>query len=76
MKAIDYGGPTAEAGLELPAPVMVLEALSRFIPPQTIRTVLTDTGRQTRRVRRLPATAVVWLVIAIGMLTHWQNRDC
>lgn len=72
MKAIGHGGPEAEAGLELPAPIIVLEALTRFIPPQTIRSALTDTGRQTRRIRRLPAAAVVWLVIAIGI---WTDLD-
>lgn len=72
MKAIGHGGPWAQAGLELPAPVIVLEALSRFIPPDVIRSVLTQTGRRSQRVRRLPATAVVWLVIAIGI---WTDLD-
>jgi hypothetical protein len=52
--------------------VIVLEALARFITPETVRSVLTQTGRQTRRIRRLPATAVVWLVIAIGI---WTDLD-
>jgi hypothetical protein len=43
--------------------VIVLEALARFVPPETIRSVLTQTGRQSQRIRRLPATAVVWLAI-------------
>ena len=72
MNAIGQGGPAAGAGLELPAPVIVLEALSLFVPPQTIRSVLIRTGRQTRRIRRLPAAAVVWLVIAIGI---WTDQD-
>jgi len=72
MKAIGHGGPGSGAGLELPAPIIVLEALTRFVPPQTIRSVLTDTGRQTRRTRRLPAMAVVWLVIGIGV---WTDLD-
>ncbi|MCH7525831.1 MAG: PEP-CTERM sorting domain-containing protein [Planctomycetes bacterium] len=55
MKAIDHGGPESEARLEVPGPVMVLEAVSRFVSPQTVRSVLTQTGRQTRRIRRLPA---------------------
>jgi hypothetical protein len=57
--------------LEWPAPVVVLEALARFVPPETIRSVLTETGR-CRRIRRLPATAVVWLAIAIGI---WTDLD-
>ncbi|MFQ5495976.1 MAG: IS4 family transposase [Phycisphaerae bacterium] len=70
MIDIGHGGPGSQAGLELPAPVVVLEALSRFIPPTTIRSVLTGTGRHSRRIRRLPAEAVVWLVIAIGIWTE------
>ena len=66
------GGPRTRAGLEWPAPVIVLEALARFIPPETIRSVLTQTGRQSQRIRRLPATAVVWLAIAIGI---WTDLD-
>jgi len=72
MKAIGHGGPRAQAGLEWPAPPIVLEALSRFVPPETIRSVLIRTGRQTRRIRRLPAAAVVWLAIAIGI---WSDLD-
>ena len=56
--------------------MIVLEALARFVPPETIvsspetiRSVLTQTGRQSQRIRRLPATAVVWLAIAIGIRT-------
>jgi len=72
MQAIGHGGPGAQAGLEWPAPVIVLEALAHFIPPETIRSVLTQTGRRSQRIRRLPATAVVWLAIAIGI---WTDLD-
>jgi hypothetical protein len=72
LYAIGHGGPRTQAGLEWPAPVIVLEALARFIPPETIRSVLTQTSRQSRRIRRLPATAVVWLAIAIGI---WTDLD-
>ena len=72
MHAIGHGGPRTQVGLEWSAPVIVLEALARFIPPETIRSVLTQTGRQSRRIRRLPATAVVWLAIAIGI---WTDLD-
>ena len=65
-------GPANGAGLELPAPVIVLEALRRFVPPQTIRSVLIRTARQTRRIRRPLATAVVRLIIGIGI---WTDRD-
>jgi hypothetical protein len=57
MQAIGRGGPRTRAGLEWPAPVIVLEALARFVSPETIRSVLTRTGRESQRIRRLPATA-------------------
>ena len=72
MQTIGHGGPSTRAGLEWPAPVIVLEALARFVPPETIRSVLTQTGRKSQRIRRLPATAVVWLAIAIGI---WTDLD-
>ena len=72
MKAIGHGGPESGVRLELPAPTIVLEALSRFLPSETIRSALTQAGRQSQRIRRLPATAMVWLVIAIGI---WTDLD-
>ena len=72
MQAIGHGGPRTQVGLEWPAPAIVLEALSRFVSPAIIRSVLIQTGRRSRRSRRLPATAVVWLVIAIGI---WSDLD-
>lgn len=72
MEYIGHGGPGSQAGLELPPPVIVLEALTRFVPTQTIRSILAHTGRETKRIRRLPAEAVVWLVIAIGI---WSDLD-
>lgn len=72
MSSIGQGGPSSPLREEWPAPIVVLEALTRFVPPETIRAVLTQTGRYSRRIRRLPATAVVWLVIAIGI---WTDLD-
>ena len=72
MQAIGHGGPRTQAGLELPAPLVVLEALSHFIPPAPIPSVLTGTGRPSRRTPRLPAEAGVWLVIAIGLWPEWD----
>jgi hypothetical protein len=42
------------------------------VTPETIGSVLTRSGRRSRRIRRLPAPAVVWLVIAIGL---WSDLD-
>ena len=72
MSSIGPGGPNSPLREEWPAPIVVLEALSRFVPRETIRAVLTQTGRHSKRIRRLPATAVVWLVIAIGI---WTDLD-
>ena len=36
-------------------------------PPPVIDEVLRQTGRREQRVRKLPAAAVVWLVIMIGL---------
>jgi hypothetical protein len=51
---------------------VVLEAICRYVPPQQIAQVLARTGRESRRLRKLPATAVVWLVIAMGL---WAEAD-
>ena len=72
MSSIGQGGPRAPLREEWPAAIVVLEALSQFVSAQTIRDVLTHTGRHSQRIRRLPATAVVWLVIAIGI---WTDLD-
>jgi len=72
MKTIGRGGPLSQVRSEWPAPSLVLEAISQFISPTIIHAVLVHAGRQSRRIRRLPATAVVWLVIAIGI---WSDLD-
>jgi len=72
METIGQGGPSTQVRPEWPAPSLVLEALSQFIPPTTIHSTLVHLGRQSRRIRRLPATAVVWLVIAIGI---WSDLN-
>jgi len=45
----------------------VIEALARHVPPERIDHVLAQTGRVERRRRRVPAAAVVWLVVMIGL---------
>jgi len=61
MSSIGPGGPNSPLREEWPAPIVVLEALSRFVPPETIRAVLTQTGRHSQRIRQLPATAVKYI---------------
>jgi hypothetical protein len=72
MSSNGHGGPSSALREECPAPIVVLEALSRFVTPETIRAVLTQTGRHSRRIRRLPATAAAWVVVAIGI---WSDLD-
>jgi hypothetical protein len=72
MSSIGQEGPDSARGAEWPAPIVVLEALTQFVTPEAIRVVLIQTGRHSQRIRRLPATAVVWLVIAIGI---WTDLD-
>lgn len=45
----------------------VLEALAKAIPPERIRQVLRDTGRESRRERRLPAVWTVYFTIMMGL---------
>jgi hypothetical protein len=45
----------------------VLEAISKYIPPGWIDEVVDQTGRREKRRRRVPASAVVWLVLMMGL---------
>ena len=60
MMSIGHGGPEATGRLEWPAASIVLEALSQFVSPTAVHSVLRQTGRESQRVRRLPAAATVW----------------
>src|SRR5215213_3999498 len=78
MHSTGHGGPLsspaafAAAACGPPDP-LVLEALARRIPPERVEAALAGTGgRRGRRVRKVPAHAVVWLVIAIGL---WGDAD-
>jgi hypothetical protein len=67
VSAIGQGrAPTAiahGASMDLP----VLEALSRYVPPQLVQGVLERTGRQSLRIRKAPAPAVIWLMLVMGL---------
>jgi hypothetical protein len=67
VKGIGNGPPSSPANLRWPEESVVLEALSATIGRGQIEAVLKATGRKERRVRRLPAAAVVWLVIGFGI---------
>lgn len=67
MESSGQGGPLSTAGGLEPPDALVFEALARHLPPQVIDAALKRTGRHSRRIRKLPASGVVWLVIAIGL---------
>jgi hypothetical protein len=67
VSSIGNGLPEGPAYFRWPEEAVVLEALSTMIPPKRIRGVLQATGRGEKRIRKLPAAAVVWLVIALGI---------
>ena len=48
-------------------PLPYLQGLYQFLPAQRLDFVLHQTGRHSRRRRRLPAPAVSWLVIAMAL---------
>jgi hypothetical protein len=42
--------------------------LYRLLPPEQVHDLLRQTRRHSQRHRRLPAAAVLWLVVALGLL--------
>jgi hypothetical protein len=72
MSKIGQGRPQSAADVGGLSNTLVLEALSRYLPPERLATALARTGRRDGRVRKLPVVAVVWLVIAIGL---WGDLD-
>jgi hypothetical protein len=63
MGKIGQGRPPSTANVGGWSNALVLEALSRYLPPERIEAALSRTGRRDHRIRKLPARAVVWLVI-------------
>lgn len=72
MCSVGHGGPRSPVVFSKSTVPVVLEALSRFVPPKAVRAALVATGRTGRRIRRVPAAAVVWLIVGIGL---WSDRD-
>ena len=67
MHDIGQGGPWAGIVGQRWSDSVVLEALSPFVGPTMLREVLVKTGKDSQRIRRLPAMAVVWLIIAMAL---------
>jgi Insertion element 4 transposase N-terminal len=64
-------GSGADAGVPL-WQRMGLGVLAEHVPTSLVDQVLADTGRVQRRLRRLPARAVVWFVLALTLF-HGQG---
>jgi hypothetical protein len=52
-----------------------VEALAKYLKPSLIEEALKQTGRASRRVRKLPAGFVVWLVICLGVFRRLSIQN-
>ena len=52
-----------------------LAGLSKVIPPAVIEQALLDTGRAEQRACRLSHRVMLWIVLAMGVLTHLPIRQ-
>src|SRR6266849_7221707 len=64
-------GPTQDAGNILDR----LEGLSKVIPPELMEQALLQTGRGKQKACRLSHRAMLWVVLAMGVLTHLPIRQ-
>jgi hypothetical protein len=72
MRKIGQGRPETATEMEGLSNALALEALSRYVPPERLAEALAGTQRGRTRNRKLPARAVLWLVMAIGL---WGDLD-
>lgn len=52
-----------------------LEGLSKVIPPEVMEQALLETGRANQRDCRLSHRVMLWVVLAMGLLTHLPIRQ-
>jgi hypothetical protein len=71
MRQGRFGEPTEDAGALLDR----LEGLSKVIPPELIEQALLETGRGQQRVCRLSHSVMLWVTLAMGLLTHLPIRQ-
>ncbi len=64
-------GPTDEVATLLDR----LAGLSKIIPPEILEQALLDTGRGQQRACRLSHRVMLWVVLAMGVLTHLPIRQ-
>jgi len=63
--------PTQDAGFILDR----LEGLSKVIPSEVMEQALVETGRDQQRACRLSHRVMLWIVLAMGVLTHLPIRQ-
>lgn len=56
-------------------PVVSLGAVMRFFPLDEVQRILVATGRQSRRIRKLPAELMVYWTIAAGLFVSAGARE-
>jgi hypothetical protein len=64
-------GPTPEDATRLDR----LEGLRKVIPPEVFEQALLQTGRAQQRACRLSHRVMLWVVLAMGLLTHLPIRQ-
>ena len=52
-----------------------LEGLSKVIPPELLEQALMETGRDKQRACRLSHRVMLWVTLAMGLLTHLPIRQ-
>jgi Insertion element 4 transposase N-terminal/Transposase DDE domain len=52
-----------------------LEGLSKIIPPEVMEQALLETGRGNQRACRLSHQTMLWVMLAMGLLTHLPIRQ-
>jgi len=67
LKSIGQEGPRSGIHLSDGREAPLIEAITRYVPQALINEVLDRTGRREKRRRRLPASAVAWLVLMMAL---------
>jgi len=66
-ESIGQGRPLSKVQVASDGDLLMLEAISKHVPPACIDEVLEQTGSREKRRRRLPASGVTWLVLMMGL---------
>ncbi len=52
-----------------------IEALTKYVKPEFVKEALIETRRLSRRVRKLPAEATMWFLVAAGLFKEESLQD-